>query len=183
MINWEIQSKGSFKIEPNFHLRILFIIKILIAVFRVKRRCGEVVREHQQKAFVMLSTFWLLRGWWGRRKQPEIKGLWWLYLLSFYKNYLQNLKFNVKRACIFHLTLPGILSILILSVKNRLGGGGGVGLTARQNPFAKHDKSDLFYLSSTVTNTWFLALYSRFCLIVAINLPHWMPWLPAWRSF
>ena len=28
------------------------------------------------------------------------------------KNYLQNLKYNVKKACIFHLTLAGILSIL-----------------------------------------------------------------------
>ena len=57
------------------------------------------------------------------KKQPEIKDLWWLYLSSFFKNYLQNLTFNVKRACIFHLTLAGILSILILFVKNRLGGG------------------------------------------------------------
>ena len=68
------------------------------------------------------------------------------------------------------------ISLDILPVKNRLGGG--VGLTARQNPLAKHDKSQLFYLSSAVTNTWFFALCSKFCLILAINLPHWMPWLP-----
>ena len=39
--------------------------------------------------------------------------------------YLQNFKYNVKRACIFHLILVGILSILILSVKNREWGRGG----------------------------------------------------------
>ena len=45
--------------------------------------------------------------------------IWWLYLRNFYKRYLQNLKYNVKRARIFQLILVGILSILILSVKNR----------------------------------------------------------------
>ena len=48
-----------------------------------------------------------------------------MYLKIFYKKYLQNLKDSVKRACIFHLILVGILSILIVFVKNR--GGGGVG--------------------------------------------------------
>ena len=48
-----------------------------------------------------------------------------LYLKSFYKTYVQNLKYNIKGACVFHLILVGILSILILSVKNR-GWGGGV---------------------------------------------------------
>ena len=33
-------------------------------------------------------------------------------------------KYNVKKACIFHLILVGILSILILAVKNREEGGG-----------------------------------------------------------
>ena len=42
-----------------------------------------------------------------------------------YKNYLQNLKYNVNSGCIFHLILVGILSILILSVKNTGGGWGG----------------------------------------------------------
>ena len=35
----------------------------------------------------------------------------------FYKKYFQNLKYNVKKACIFQLILVGILSILIVSVK------------------------------------------------------------------
>ena len=39
--------------------------------------------------------------------------------------YVQNLKYNIKRACIFHLILAGILSILILSVENEGGGEGG----------------------------------------------------------
>ena len=52
------------------------------------------------------------------KKQQEI----WLYLTNMYKKYLQNLKYNVKWTCIFHLILVGILSILILSVKNRVGG-------------------------------------------------------------
>ena len=34
----------------------------------------------------------------------------------------QNLKYNVKQACIFNLILVGIPSSLILSVKNRGGG-------------------------------------------------------------
>ena len=38
---------------------------------------------------------------------------------NFYKMYVQNLKYNIKGACIFHLILVGILSILILSIKNR----------------------------------------------------------------
>ena len=46
---------------------------------------------------------------------------------KFYKKYLQNLKYNVKRTRIFHLILFGILSILILSVKNSGEGGGGGG--------------------------------------------------------
>ena len=41
-----------------------------------------------------------------------------------YKKYLQNLKYNVKRACVFLLIMVGILTILILSVKNRGVGGG-----------------------------------------------------------
>ena len=48
-----------------------------------------------------------------------------LYLTSLYKMYVQNLKYNIKGACMFHLILVGILSILILSVKNRGWGGGG----------------------------------------------------------
>ena len=44
------------------------------------------------------------------------------YISNFCKKHLQNLKCNVKRACLFHFTLAGILSIL-----NRDGvrGGGG----------------------------------------------------------
>ena len=40
------------------------------------------------------------------------------HLTNFNKKYLQNLKYNVKRGCIFHLILVVILLILILSVKN-----------------------------------------------------------------
>ena len=46
--------------------------------------------------------------------------IWWLlYLTNFHKKYLQNLKYNVEKAFIFHLILVGVLSILILSIKNR----------------------------------------------------------------
>ena len=41
------------------------------------------------------------------------------YLTNFYKTYFQNLKYNVKRTCIFHLILVGILSILIMFVKKK----------------------------------------------------------------
>ena len=49
-----------------------------------------------------------------------------LYVTSFYNMHVQNLKYNIKGACMFHLILVGILSILILSVKNRGGRGGSV---------------------------------------------------------
>ena len=52
---------------------------------------------------------------------------------NFYKKYLQNLKYSVKRAYIFHLILVDILSILILFVKNRWLGGGGRELLNREN--------------------------------------------------
>ena len=56
-------------------------------------------------------------------KNNNKQKIWWLYLTNFYKRYLQNLKYNVKRVCILRLILFGILSILILSVKYRGGGG------------------------------------------------------------
>ena len=59
---------------------------------------------------------------------------WWLYLTNFYKMYVQNLKYNIKGACIFYLILVDILFILILSVKNR--GVGGGGLLNGQNPLS-----------------------------------------------
>ena len=40
------------------------------------------------------------------------------------KKSLQNLKYNIKRGCIFHSILVGVPFILILSVKNRGGQGG-----------------------------------------------------------
>ena len=50
-----------------------------------------------------------------------------LVTANYYKKYLQNFKYNLKRVCIFHLILVGIL---ILSVKNGdgVGGGGGEGV-------------------------------------------------------
>ena len=41
------------------------------------------------------------------------------YLTILCKKYLQNLKYNVNRGCIFHLILGGIPSTLILPIKNR----------------------------------------------------------------
>ena len=46
------------------------------------------------------------------KKNKKYK-IWQLYLTNFYRTYLQNLKYSVKGACIFHLILVGILSILI----------------------------------------------------------------------
>ena len=52
-------------------------------------------------------------------KQYDTKELVAVYIfIDFNKEYLQNLKYNVKRACIFHLILLGIPSSLILSVKS-----------------------------------------------------------------
>ena len=51
-------------------------------------------------------------------KQQEIKDLV-TYLTILCKKYLQNLKYNVNRECIFHLILVGIPSTLILFIKNR----------------------------------------------------------------
>ena len=45
--------------------------------------------------------------------------------MNFYRKYLENLKYNVKEACIFHLILVGIPLSSILSIKKR--GGGEVG--------------------------------------------------------
>ena len=45
----------------------------------------------------------------------------WLYLTNFYKKYLQNLKYNVKRLCILHLIL-----VVILYCPLRTGGRGGI---------------------------------------------------------
>ena len=59
-------------------------------------------------------------------KNNEKYMIWWLHFTNFYKAYPQNLKYNVKRASIFHLIFIGTLSILILSVKDR---GWGVCLT------------------------------------------------------
>ena len=56
-------------------------------------------------------------------KQQEINDL---LAANFYKKYLQNFKYNVKMVCIFPLILVGIPSILILSLTNNEGGGGGV---------------------------------------------------------
>ena len=55
-------------------------------------------------------------------KQQEIKELV-VVFCNFHKKYLQNLKCNVKQAYIFHLTLLGIASSLILSIKSRGSGG------------------------------------------------------------
>ena len=51
-------------------------------------------------------------------RQKEIKDLL-TYLTILCKTYLQNLKYNVNRGCIFHLILGGIPSTLILPIKNR----------------------------------------------------------------
>ena len=48
------------------------------------------------------------------------------------KTYLQNLKYNIKRGCIFHSILVGVPFVLILSVQNREGGR----LLNRQNPLS-----------------------------------------------
>ena len=40
-----------------------------------------------------------------------------MYFVTFYNKYLQNLKYNVKQACIFHLILVAIPSSLTLSIK------------------------------------------------------------------
>ena len=52
-------------------------------------------------------------------RQYDIKELVAVYIfINFNKKYIQNLKYSVKRACIFHLILLGIPSSLILSVKS-----------------------------------------------------------------
>ena len=51
-------------------------------------------------------------------KQQEKKDLV-AYLTNVYKSYLYNLKYNIKRGCIFQSILLGIPFILILSFKNK----------------------------------------------------------------
>ena len=96
---------------------------------------GEGVRESIKKGkFVTKISFsdnveWSSKNLWKMisadvkaNKNNNKQKIWWLYLTNFYKRYLQNLKYNVKRVCILRLILFGILSILILSVKYRGGG-------------------------------------------------------------
>ena len=45
-------------------------------------------------------------------KANKNKKIWWLYLRDFNKKYLPNLKYNVKKICIFHLILFGVLPIV-----------------------------------------------------------------------
>ena len=54
-------------------------------------------------------------------KQQEIKDL----VADPTKKYLQNLKYNIKRECIFHSILVDISFVLILSIKNKGVGGFG----------------------------------------------------------
>ena len=49
----------------------------------------------------------------------------WPCITTFYKKYLQNLKYNVIKGMYFYLILVSIPPILILSLKNRGGGDGG----------------------------------------------------------
>ena len=51
---------------------------------------------------------------------------------NFYKKYLQNFKYNVKRLCILHLILVGIL---YFRLRTGGGGGGGVGLFKRDESY------------------------------------------------
>ena len=55
------------------------------------------------------------------------------YITNFCERYLQNLKYYVKRGCIFYFRLVGIPSIFILSVKIRRSGGGFY--LNKQNPY------------------------------------------------
>ena len=60
-------------------------------------------------------------------KNNKKQKIWQLYYLTnFYKVYVQNLKYNIKGACIFHFIFVGILSILILSIMNMEEGGRGL---------------------------------------------------------
>ena len=54
-------------------------------------------------------------------KQQEIKDL----VADPTKKYLQNLKYNIKRECIFHLIFFDISFVLILYIKNKGVGGFG----------------------------------------------------------
>ena len=87
----------------------------------------------------MLNRFWPLQGWGGGRrglgksvkkeKHQEIKGC--ILSLFIRHMYLENLKYNLKHAFIFHLILLDIPSSLILSVK-------------KQTKSVKHDKMYLW---------------------------------------
>ena len=62
-----------------------------------------------------MSAEWWCKDWYKTTRSKRSGGSSYKFL---YKNYLQNLKYNVNGGCIFHFILVGILSILILSVKN-----------------------------------------------------------------
>ena len=65
-----------------------------------------------------MSAEWWCKDWYKTTRSKRSGGSSYKFL---YKNYLQNLKYNVNSGCI----LVGFLSILILSVKNIEGVWGG----------------------------------------------------------
>ena len=104
---------------------------VLLSGLRRLMGWGEGLSESLRKGKFVTKMFFPDAEWSSKNLRKIISAdvkanksnWWWFYLTNFYKKYLQNLKYSVKRECIFHLILVGILSILILSVKNRDGGG------------------------------------------------------------
>ena len=77
--------------------------------------------------------------------------------------YLQKLKNNVRKVCIFHLILLDILSILILSVRNK-GRGGRV--FAKQTKSVKRAK---VICRQSLTLDWLQEFFLKFCTINGAN--------------
>ena len=91
-----------------------------------------------------------------------------VYILQIFirSTYIQNLKYNVKTVCIFHLILVDILSILLLSVKNRgvVWGGGGVCLTVKIRCVGQK-----LFVDSPLVMLWILALGFQEMGLSAVN--------------
>ena len=120
--------------------------------------------------------------------------------------YLQNFKYNVQRVCIFHLILDGILSILILAVKNGGGGGGGEGggggggggrkgegRWRRAALWTKSIKRDKIYLLKILKKYVFsksLIVMKRFKYLICVFVKHWklncqskLDWKPGGKNY
>ena len=110
-----------------------------------------------------------------------------MYLTNYYKMYLQNFKYNVQRAFIFHLILDGISSILILAVKNKGVGWRGV---AWRTKSIKWDESYLLAIPKKSAFSKSFIVMKCFKYLMCVFVKHWilncqskLDWKPGGKNY